>query len=119
MANATIASLGEPTRSRSFGARLRELTLGRRTTRRALVAYLVALALWQLGSTSKSWLGVALPLLGHLPAPTEVLVAWAGLLTDVGYWQSWYLSLGRVLLGFGAAVIVGVPFGLFMAVSPS
>ena len=118
MANATIASLQDPSGSPSIAARLRGLDLGRRTTRRALIAYLVALSLWQLGSTSKSWLGVALPMLGHLPAPTEVLVAWAGLLTDAGYWQSLYLSLGRVLLGFGAAVIVGVPFGLFMAVSP-
>jgi sulfonate transport system permease protein len=118
MTNAAFASLGEPVRHKSLVARLRELTV-RRSTRRALVAYVVAIGVWQLGATSASWLGEALPVLGHLPAPSAVLVAWAGLLSDPGYWQSWYLSLVRVLLGFGAAVLVGVPFGLFMAVSPA
>jgi NitT/TauT family transport system permease protein len=118
MTHAAFASFGQPARQRSFGSRLREAT-PRRATRRALVAYVLVIALWQLGATSTSWLGQPLPILGHLPAPTAVLVAWARLLTDPGYWQSWYLSLLRVLLGFGAAVIVGVPFGLFMAVSPA
>ncbi len=34
-----------------------------------------------------------------------------------GYWQSWYWSFLRVLLGFSAATLVGVPFGLFLAIS--
>jgi NitT/TauT family transport system permease protein len=33
------------------------------------------------------------------------------------YWQSWYLSLARVLAGFLAAMVIGIPLGLFMAVS--
>jgi NitT/TauT family transport system permease protein len=116
--NAAFASLGQPVGQRSIVSRLRELRPGR-SARRALVAYGVALAVWQLGATSASWLGQSLPVLGHLPAPSAVLLAWGGLLFDPGYWQSWYLSFLRVLVGFSAAVAVGVPFGLAIAISPA
>jgi NitT/TauT family transport system permease protein len=46
-----------------------------------------------------------------------VLAAWTKLVGDAGYWQSWYMSLGRVLAGFVAAMLVGIPLGLMMAVS--
>jgi NitT/TauT family transport system permease protein len=116
--NAAFASLGQPVGQRSIVSRLRELRPGR-SARRALVAYGVALTVWQLGATSASWLGQSLPVLGHLPAPSAVLLAWGGLLFDPGYWQSWYLSFLRVLVGFSAAVAVGVPFGLAIAISPA
>jgi len=87
-------------------------------TRRALVAYAVVLLLWQFGATSQSWLGTRLPVIGNVPSPVSVAVAWVGLVGDPGYWQSWYLSFSRVLLGFAAAVLVGVPFGLTMALNP-
>ena len=84
---------------------------------RAIVALLVFVLLWELGSRSKQWLGVSLPWVGKVPPPSAVLRVWAGLLGDVGYWQSLYLSLGRVLAGFIAAMVVGIPLGLLMAVS--
>ncbi len=98
--------------------RVRTLAFGR-PGRRALVSLVVLAVAWQLGATSKDWLGEALPWVGTLPAPSAVFVAWRGLLFDHGYWQSWFTSFARVLIGFGAAVAVGVPFGLFMALSPT
>ncbi|HVZ89904.1 MAG TPA: ABC transporter permease subunit, partial [Polyangia bacterium] len=88
-----------------------------RARRRALVSYAVFVAIWQLGATSERWLGTALPGLGHLPAPTAVLSAWARLVHQAGYWESWALSLERVTAGFGAAVVVGIPFGLLLGLS--
>lgn len=46
-----------------------------------------------------------------------MLVAWWSLLGDAGYWQSWYLSSLRVLIGFTAALLLGVPLGLLMVTS--
>jgi NitT/TauT family transport system permease protein len=99
-------------------ARPRVLSLPR-ATRRALLSYLVVVVVWQLGATSGRWLGHPLPLVGNLPAPGAVLAAWARLISDAGYWSSCASSLTRVLLGFSAAVLIAVPFGLLMAVSPS
>jgi NitT/TauT family transport system permease protein len=89
-----------------------------RATRRALVAYAFVLLVWQLGATSREWLGHPLPYLGNLPAPSAVLEAFRRLLVDPGYWESGAASLLRVLTGFGAAVVVGVPLGLVMALNP-
>jgi NitT/TauT family transport system permease protein len=92
-------------------------TVFARPRRRALVSYTVVAAVWQLGATSGHWLGHPLPWLGNLPAPTAVLAAWAGLVHDAGYWESWALSFGRVAAGFTAAVVVGIPFGLWLGLS--
>ena len=88
-----------------------------RASLRALIALVVFLLLWELGARSKQWLGYSLPWIGQVPAPSAVLRVWAGLLTNRGYWESWYLSLFRVLLGFVAAMVIGIPLGLLMAVS--
>jgi NitT/TauT family transport system permease protein len=97
-------------------ARLRKKLMSRATLR-ALISLVVFVVLWEIGSRSKQWLGFSLPWIGQVPAPSGVLRVWGGLLTDVGYWQSWYLSLGRVLAGFVAAMLIGIPLGLLMAVS--
>ena len=60
---------------------------------------------------------VYLPWIGAVPAPTEVLAAWVAVLGEPGYWQSWYMSFFRVLAGFVAAMLIGIPFGLLLAVS--
>ncbi|MEP6655839.1 MAG: ABC transporter permease [Betaproteobacteria bacterium] len=88
-----------------------------RATLRALIALTVFVVLWELGARSKQWFGFVVPWVGHVPAPTAVLKVWARLIGDAGYWQSWYLSLLRVLAGFFAAMAVGIPLGLLMAVS--
>ncbi|MGD9867935.1 MAG: ABC transporter permease [Hyphomicrobiales bacterium] len=86
-------------------------------TARAAVAIAAAILIWELGSRSGEWLGVPVPVLGKVPPPSAVLVSWYGLLGDAGYWQSWYMSFLRVLGGFGAAMIIGIPLGLFMALN--
>ena len=91
--------------------------LANRATLRAIIAFVVFLALWEVGSRSKQWLGFSVPWVGQVPAPTAVLKVWAGLIGDPGYWQSWYLSFFRVLAGFVAAMLIGIPLGLIMAVS--
>lgn len=102
---------------------------------RGIVSIIVFLALWEIGSLSKIWIKwdsfewlrniiaafglkpVYLPWIGAVPAPTEVLQAWTRVLGDPGYWQSWYMSLFRVAAGFFAAMLIGIPFGLLLAVS--
>jgi NitT/TauT family transport system permease protein len=106
-----------------------------RSLARGVFSIVVFLILWEIGSRSKHWLGADifspvrealgtmgfkktyLPWIGAVPAPTEVLHAWAGVITDAGYWQSWYKSSLRVLAGFTTAMLVGIPFGLLLAVN--
>jgi NitT/TauT family transport system permease protein len=82
-----------------------------RALRRGSVSLLVFLFAWELGSRAKA------PFIGAVPAPSEVLRALFDVAAQGDYWQSWYKSLARVLLGFAAAVLTGVPFGLLLAVN--
>lgn len=84
---------------------------------RAIAAVLIFLALWEAASRSQQWTGIAVPWIGSIPAPSAVAIAWWKLLPELGYWQSWYLSTLRVLRGFAAAMILGIPFGLSLALS--
>ena len=102
---------------------------------RGVLSIAVFLTLWEIGSLSKVWLKWEmfawlkemltltgwtknyLPWIGAVPAPTEVLVAWGKVIGDVGYWHSWYMSCFRVLGGFFAAMAIGIPFGLLLAVN--
>ena len=88
-----------------------------RSTLRAIISLVTFVVLWEIGARSKQWFGVAVPWVGNVPAPSAVFVAWSHLVGDRGYWQSWYMSLGRVLAGFLVAMIIGIPLGLLMAVS--
>jgi NitT/TauT family transport system permease protein len=83
----------------------------------AVTAIGAFLILWEIGSRSEVLFGFTLPWVGLVPAPTAVLAAWVPLLSDPGYWQSWWLSFARVLAGFIAAMIIGIPLGLWIAVS--
>jgi NitT/TauT family transport system permease protein len=85
--------------------------------RRGIAALVGFLVLWQIGSTWHQWAGFRLPWIGAVPPPTEVFAAWTKLLGQWGYWESWYLSFVRVLSGFGAAMLLGIPLGLGMAVN--
>lgn len=86
-------------------------------TWRGIVSIVVFLILWEIGSKSKQWFGVEAPWIGAIPAPSEVIAVWVKLLGNSGYWQSCYLSFLRVMAGFIAAMIVGIPFGLLLAIS--
>ena len=88
-----------------------------RSTVRAAIAIAVALLAWEAGSRCGEWFGIKLPVIGAVPPPSAVLMTWAHLLGDAGYWQSWYLSFVRVILGFSTAMVVGIPLGLFLALN--
>ena len=78
---------------------------------RAVISIAVFLVLWELGARLK------LPWVGDVPPPSVVVNTWLPLLQDQGYWYSWIQSSRRVLSGFVAAMIIGIPFGLAMATS--
>src|SRR5271167_2669839 len=84
---------------------------------RGAVSILAFLLLWELGSRSGEWFGIAIPVVGQVPAPSAVAATFAVLIRDPGYWQSWYLSTFRVCEGCLAAMAIGIPFGLALAVS--
>ncbi len=102
---------------------------------RGAASIAVFLILWEIGSRSKQWmapefftpfkefLGVMgfkkdyLPWVGAVPAPSAVLDSWSAVFVDRSYWQSWYMSFFRVMSGFIAAMLIGIPFGLSLAMS--
>ena len=84
---------------------------------RGIVAIIVFLVLWEIGSQAKNWFGFMVPFVGKIAPPTDVIARWTEVVTWPGYWESWYLSTGRVFLGFIAAQVIGIPFGLAMAVN--
>jgi len=84
---------------------------------RGVVAICVFLVFWEVGSRSQAWFGFAFPWVGQIPAPTAVLQEMIRLVQDPSYWNSAYLSTVRVFEGFIAAMIIGIPLGLAMAVS--
>jgi len=102
---------------------------------RGVASIAVFLVLWEIGSRSKQWMAPEmfaplkallgslgfkkdyLPWVGAVPAPSDVLKAWMEVLGSAGYWQSWYMSFFRVMGGFFSAMLIGIPFGLLLAVS--
>ena len=84
---------------------------------RGVTAITVFLVLWEIGSRWESWFGYALPWVGLIPAPTAVALAATEVVTKVGYWMSWVDSFKRVMIGFIVAMILGIPFGLALAVN--
>jgi NitT/TauT family transport system permease protein len=102
---------------------------------RGVASIIVFLVLWEIGSRSKEWMAPEffapfksllgalgfkkdyLPWIGSVPAPSGVLKAWVEVIGSAGYWQSAYMSFFRVMSGFFAAMLVGIPFGLALAVS--
>lgn len=87
------------------------------STLRAVVSIVTFIVLWEFGSRSKELLGFPLPWIGIVPPPSKIGVAWLSLLSDPGYWQSWYLSFYRVLGGFTIAMLLGIPLGLTLAMN--
>ncbi|MFH1057397.1 MAG: ABC transporter permease [Pseudomonadota bacterium] len=94
----------------SMASRLGKRILNR-TVLRGVISISLCLALWEIGRALK------LPLLEAMPAPSEIFgVIWK-LVIDPKFWGNWASSYQRVLVGFLAAQIVGVPLGLAMATS--
>ena len=94
-----------------------EKILTNRAFWRGLVSLVAFIVFWEVCSRSKEWSGVEFPWIGKVPPPTAVAAAWLHVIPEVGYWQSWYQSFLRVFNGFIAAQIIGIPFGLALAVN--
>ena len=84
---------------------------------RGVVAILVFLVLWEIGAQFKDWFGYMMPFVGKVAPPTDVIGRWMEVGQQSGYWLGWWLSSVRVFVGFLAAMIIGIPFGLAMAVN--
>lgn len=84
---------------------------------RGLAGIVIFLLLWEAGGLLKSMTGVEIPFFGKLPAPTAVAAAAAEVVVQPGYWWSWVESFKRVLGGFAIAMVLGIPFGLALAVN--
>ncbi len=84
---------------------------------RGVIALIGFVVFWEICSQSKVWFGVVIPWIGKIPPPTEVVEAWATIFFFPGYWESWYLSTARVFAGFIIAMIIGIPFGLLLAIN--
>jgi NitT/TauT family transport system permease protein len=89
-----------------------------RAVRRGLLGIAMFITLWELGTEFGSWFGSTLPIVGKLPSPVEVAHSFVTLAGTGGFWQSCWESYMRVLIGFAAALVIGVPFGLLLATSP-
>jgi len=97
-------------------SKLRKLA-DNKTLWRGLAAIILFVLFWEVCSQSKVWFGIEVPFIGKVPPPSEVLNAWSEIIWHPGYWQSWYLSFTRVFLGFFIAMIIGIPFGMALAVN--
>ena len=95
-----------------FSKMLRSIEL-----RRGIIAIFVFLIIWQFGALIDDWTGYDMLGIGLVPPPIDVLITWADVVPKLGYWQSWVSSFQRVLAGFLVAMLVGIPFGLLLAVN--
>ena len=90
-----------------FAAQAGQILLSARFWR-AAVAIAIFVLIWETASRAG---------LVRAPAPSSVLVTFNDMMRDPSYWFSWYLSTRRVFAGFFAAMLIGIPLGLSMAVS--
>ena len=118
-ATTTIEAIhtGAPRRRPSPRLKALKKSLSSASFWRGILAIIVFLILWEIGARSKQWLGFALPFIGLLPPPSEVAEAWLKVLPKWGYWASWYQSFARILGGFLLAQLIGIPFGLLLAMN--
>ena len=91
--------------------------MGQTTLVRGVSAILIFLIIWQIGALFDDWFGIDILAIGLVPPPTDVFVAFLEVIPKIGYWQSWVASFSRVLPGFVVAMIIGIPFGLLLAVN--
>ncbi len=84
---------------------------------RGLISILIFLAFWELGSRSEALFGFAFPWVSQIPPPSAVLREIIILIQQFSFWHSAFLSTLRVFEGFFAAMLIGIPLGLAMAVS--
>ena len=90
---------------------------GQVTLKRGVSAILIFLVIWHVGALFDDWFGVDIIGIGLVPPPADVFAAFLEVIPKIGYWQSWVSSFSRVLTGFLVAMLIGIPFGLLLAVN--
>ena len=78
------------------------------TLLRGITSLVVFTVVWEISTI------LGLPIIGNVPAPSDVLVTLFAQLHQAYYWYSWGDSMMRIFIGFILAQIVGVPLGLFL-----
>ena len=81
------------------------------TTLRGVISVVGLLLVWELGRR------LQVPFFAAVPAPSEVVVALRKVIGSGRFWGDWAASYSRVLVGFAAAQIIGIPLGLAMAMN--
>jgi len=81
------------------------------TTLRGVISVVGLLVVWELGRR------LQVPFFAAVPAPSEVVVALEKVIGSGRFWSDWAASYSRVLVGFVAAQIIGIPLGLAMAMN--
>lgn len=84
---------------------------------RGIASIAVFLIFWEVWSRSQALFGFAFPWVSQIPPPSSVLQELIVLIQDPSFWMSALLSTLRVFEGFLAAMVIGIPLGLAMAVS--
>jgi NitT/TauT family transport system permease protein len=84
---------------------------------RGVASIAVFLIFWEVGSRSQALFSFAFPWVSQIPPPSSVLQELVVLVQDPSFWISALLSTLRVFEGFFAAMVIGIPLGLAMAVS--
>jgi len=82
-----------------------------KTAVRGLSSVAGLIAFWEIGRR------MHLPGLAAVPAPSEVYAVIAASVTEAKFWEHWQASFSRVVSGFAAAQIIGIPLGLLMAMN--
>jgi NitT/TauT family transport system permease protein len=78
---------------------------------RGIISIVVFTVIWEISSI------LHLPVIGNVPAPSEVIRALIFQLQDAYYWYSWADSMLRIAAGFIIAQIIGVPLGLCLGIN--
>ena len=96
-----------------MGINLRKLrkAVFSKTTVRGIVAIIATGILWELCARFE------VPIIGMIPAPSSVYGSLMEQIQDKAYWECWIVSYDRVLSGFVAAMIIGIPLGMIMGLN--
>lgn len=90
--------------------KLRKMILNR-TMLRGMISIVSLLVFWEVGSR------LHFSFLASVPAPTEVIGSLDKMIKNGKFWNDWIASYWRVMEGFIAAQVIGIPLGLAMAMN--
>lgn len=75
------------------------------------------ICIWAVASRTDEWFGFRTPWIGALPPPEAVVLTWGEMITTSSYWTDLWISFLRVASGFTVSLLIGIPFGLSLALN--